>query len=189
MIAITSTTQLMSQHILIVLLQDRPGVLHRTVSLLRRRQFNIASLVVDRSESAGVSRMTLVVDVGEVGRVMKELNRLVEVIAVHDATGSPGVQRETALAKVSTSEAQMSELEILVHNSGARVLDMSPAGMIVEITDAPQRVDAFVAQVRPYGLTELMRTGRLAMMRGPMRTGLEYDYRDQADGAGAEDAA
>ena len=61
--------------------------------------------------------------------------------------------------------------------------------MIVEITDAPQRVDAFVAQIRSHGLTELMRTGRLAMMRGPMRTDGKYAYRDQADGAGTEDAA
>lgn len=185
----TLTTHLMSQHTLIVLLEDRPGILHRTVSLLRRRQFNIASLVVDRSETAGVSRMTLVVDVGDVHRVMKELNRLIEVVAVHDATSAPGVQRETALAKVAASEAQMDEVVALAHKSGARVLERSPVEIIVEITDAPQHVEAFVAQMRAHGLTELMRTGRLAMMRGPMRSDGKYDYRDQADGAGAEDAA
>lgn len=179
----------MSQHTLIVLLQDHPGVLHRTASLLRRRQFNIVSLAVGRSEVPGVSRMTLVVDAEEATQVVKQLDRLVEVLAIHDVTNEPVVQRETALAKVVARGEQVAALVAMVRDYGARVLDLSRSEMIVEITDSPERVDAFIAHVRPHGITELMRTGRLAMMRGNMHLMAEPAFREQADGAGEEEVA
>ncbi len=180
---------MLPQHTLIVLMQDHPGVLHRTVSLLRRRAFNIASLAVGHSEIPGVSRMTLVVDAAESTQVVQQLDRLVEVLAVHDITHAPAVQRETMLAKVSAPSAQLDALVTLARDHGARVLDLGAAAVILELTDRPDRVDEFVALIRPYGVTELMRTGRLAMMRGTMPATPTLSYRAQADGAGEEDEA
>ena len=181
----------MSQHTLIALLQDRPGVLHRTVTLLRRRGFNIASLAVGRSEVPGISRMTLVVDASDATQVVSQLDRLVEVIGVTDVTHAQAVQRETALAKITASPTRLAQLVDFVAASGGRVLDVGDDEIIVEITDTPERVEAFIALIRPEGLSELMRTGRLAMMRGRTPTRLEAPahYRDQADGAPHEEAA
>ena len=181
----------MSQHTLIALLQDRPGVLHRTVTLLRRRGFNIASLAVGRSEVPGVSRMTLVVDAADATQAVAQLDRLVEVIGVQDVTRDNAVQRETALAKIKAPADRAAALVDLVTRHGARVLDLGDHELIVEMTDSPERVEAFIALVRAEGLTELMRTGRLAMMRGPTPQRLEAPdaYRAQADGAPHEEAA
>lgn len=181
----------MSQHTLIALLQDRPGVLHRTVTLLRRRGFNIASLAVGRSEVPGISRMTLVVDASDATQVVSQLDRLVEVIDVTDVTNAHAVQRETALAKIVASPSRLLQLADIVTAQGARVLHVGDDEMIVEITDTPERVELFIAFIRPEGLAELMRTGRLAMMRGRTPTRLEVPtyYRDQADGAPHEEAA
>jgi acetolactate synthase I/III small subunit len=181
----------MSQHTLIALLQDRPGVLHRTVTLLRRRGFNIASLAVGRSEVPGISRMTLVVDASDATQVVSQLDRLVEVIGVTDVTHEDSVQRETALAKIVASPSRLAQLVAIVMEKGARVLHATDHEMIVEITDTPERVELFIAFIRPEGLSELMRTGRLAMMRGRTPTRLEAPahYRDQADGAPHEEVA
>ncbi len=181
----------MTQHTLIALLQDRPGVLHRTVSLLRRRGFNIASLAVGRSEVPGISRMTLVVDASDATQVVSQLDRLVEVIGVTDVTNEHVVQRETALAKIVASPSRLHQLVHIVAEHGARVLHVGDDEMIVEITDTPERVELFIAFIRPEGLAELMRTGRHAMMRGrtPTRLAAPSHYRDQADGAPHEEAA
>ncbi len=181
----------MAQHTLIALLQDRPGVLHRTVTLLRRRGFNIASLAVGRSEVPGISRMTLVVDASDATQVVSQLDRLVEVIGVTDVTNEAAVQRETALAKIVASPSRLAQLVDIVAEHGARVLHVGDDEMIVEITDTPERVELFIAFIRPEGLAELMRTGRLAMMRGRTPTRLEAPahYREQADGAPHEEAA
>ena len=181
----------MAQHTLIALLQDRAGVLHRTVTLLRRRGFNIASLAVGRSEVPGISRMTLVVDATDASQVVTQLDRLVEVIGVTDVTNEKAVQRETALAKIVSSPKRLAELVDIVAHYGARVLDVSEEELIVQITDTPERVEEFIAVIRPEGLAELMRTGRLAMMRGrtPKKLETPIHYRAQADGAPADEEA
>ncbi len=181
----------MAQHTLIALLQDRAGVLHRTVTLLRRRGFNIASLAVGRSEVPGISRMTLVVDANDASQVVTQLDRLVEVIGVTDVTNEKAVQRETALAKIVSSPTRLAELVDIVAEYGARVLDLSEEELIVQITDTPERVEEFIAMIRPEGLAELMRTGRLAMMRGrtPRKLETPAHYRAQADGAPHDEEA
>jgi acetolactate synthase I/III small subunit len=181
----------MAQHTLIALLQDRAGVLHRTVTLLRRRNFNIASLAVGRSEVPGISRMTLVVDATDASQVVMQLDRLPEVIGVSDVTHERAVQRETALAKIVSSPARLAELAVIVQEYGARVLDLSEEELIVQITDTPERVEEFIARIRPDGLAELMRTGRLAMLRGrtPKKLEAPSHYRAQADGAPADEEA
>lgn len=181
----------MAQHTLIALLQDRAGVLHRTVTLLRRRGFNIASLAVGRSEVPGISRMTLVVDATDASQVVMQLDRLVEVIGVTDVTNERAVQRETALAKIVSSPTRLAELVDIVAEYGARVLDLSEEELIVQITDTPERVEEFITMIRAEGLAELMRTGRLAMMRGRTPKSFEAPahYRAQADGAPADEEA
>jgi acetolactate synthase-1/3 small subunit len=179
----------MAIHTIIALVQDRPGVLHRTVTLLRRRGYNIISLAVGRSEAPGASRMTLAVEVDDVTQVIKQLDRLVEVIGIVNASEAPAVVREAALLKVHALPDALTEIAEATLAAGGRVLDLGPDEVIVEITDTPERVEQFVAAMRRFGIGELMRTGRLAMMRGRTPHALEVpnDYRAQADGAPVED--
>lgn len=182
------TTQV---HTLIALVHDRPGVLHRIVTLLRRRGYNIVSLAVGRSETPGISRLTLAVSVDDATQVVKQLDRLVEVIGVADTTHATPVVRETALLKVKAAVTALTEIAEQTLAAGGRVLDLGPEEVIVEITDAPERVEQFVTAMRRFGIAELMRTGRLAMLRGRTPRVLEApnDYRAQADGAPTEEAA
>jgi acetolactate synthase-1/3 small subunit len=181
----------MAVHTIIALVHDRPGVLHRIVTLLRRRGFNIISLAVGRAEAAGVSRTTLVVDVDDVTQVVKQLDRLVDIIGVADATHLPSVVRETALLKLRAEPGTLTDIADATLAAGGRVLDLGPEEVIVEITDTPERVEQFVQSMRAFRIAELMRTGRLAMMRGRTPRVLEAptDYRAQADGAPTEEAA
>jgi acetolactate synthase I/III small subunit len=197
----------MQQHTLIALLQDRPGVLNRAVSLFRRRGFNIASLAVGQSEVPGVSRMTLVVDREHVEQVVKQLDRLIEVLAVHDVTHERTVEQETCLVKVTAPSPSLAELVSIAAESHARVVEVSAAVMILVLTDAPERVAVFVERLRPFGILELIRSGRIAMALGasPARLtervtrpetaqratdgGPGRPYQWQADGASDTEAA
>jgi len=153
------------KHTLVALLENRPGVLHRAVSLFRRRGYNIESLAVGRSETAGVSRMSLVVEADDVEQVIKQLYRLVEVLKVSDVTHERAVERETALVKVSAPAAARAGVVATATAFGASILDVGPASMVIEMTGPPDEVERFVHVVRPFGLQEMMRTGRIAMTR------------------------
>ncbi len=153
-------------HTLVTLLQDRPGVLHRAVSLFRRRGFNIESLAVGHSETPGVSRMTLVVDADDVEQVVKQLYRLVEVLKVTDVTNQPSVERESVLVKVHAPAANRAPILAVVEAFDARTVDVGTATMIIEMTATPSKVDDFLAVLRPFGIKEMMRGGTIAMTRG-----------------------
>ena len=153
-------------HTLVTLMQDRPGVLHRAVSLFRRRGFNIESLAVGHSETPGVSRMTLVVEAEDVEQVVKQLYRLVEVLKVTDVTNQPTVERETVLAKVHAPAVSRAPILAVVEAFDARTADVGTATMIVEMTGTPAKVDNFLAVLRPFGIKEMMRGGTIAMTRG-----------------------
>jgi acetolactate synthase-1/3 small subunit len=178
-------------HTLIVLLQDRPGVLHRAVSLFRRRGYNIASLTVGHSEHAGVSRMTVVVDAKDVEQVIKQLSRLVEVLTVSDVTDLPVIVRETALLKVVASAEARAELIAVGASAGARVVDVGPSTIVFEMTDEPPKIERFIDTVRQYGLREVMRSGHLAMRCGASADTVSGSdaapYYYQADGMAAPD--
>jgi acetolactate synthase I/III small subunit len=178
-------------HTLIALLQDRPGVLHRTVTLLRRRGFNIVSLAVGRSEVAGISRMTLVVDTADATQVVAQLDRLVEVIGVTDVTRERAVEREVALAKVVGSTQSLDAVRAIAGEHGATVVDEDDESVIIEMAGTPTQIEFFLAAIRPHRIAELMRTGRLAMQRGrtPMVLEAPAHYRAQADGAPADEEA
>lgn len=154
------------KHTLVALLQNRPGVLHRAVSLFRRRGYNIESLAVGQSETPGVSRMSLVVEAEDVEQVIKQLYRLVEVLKVTDVTAEPTVERETALVKVSANGATRAGVVATATACGAAILDVGATTMVVELSAPPEEVERFIAAIRPYGIKEMMRTGRIAMVRG-----------------------
>lgn len=165
-------------HTLVALVQDRPGVLHRAVSLFRRRGFNIESLAVGHSETPGVSRMTLVVDADDVEQVIKQLYRLIEVLKVSDVTRDATVERETVLAKVRAPAASRAAIIATVDALGARAADVGTNTMIIEMTSAPDAVDNLIHLLRPFGITEMMRTGRIAMVRGaPMHRAATHPAR------------
>ena len=155
---------------LIALMQDKPGVFDRVASLFRRRNFNIESITVGHSETPGISRMTLVVNCdSEVQReqVVKQFHKLIEVTKVIDeVTPDRAVYRELALIKVAATVDSRSGIIQLVDIFGADVLDVSMTSMTIELTGTEDQIDSFVDLLRPFGIKELARTGRVAMLRG-----------------------
>jgi acetolactate synthase-1/3 small subunit len=155
---------------LIALMQDRPGVLDRVASLFRCRNFNIESMTVGHSETPDISRMTLVVNVDSDAhreQVIKQFHKLIEVTKViDDVTPDRAVYRELALIKVSATMETRSAIIQLVDIFHAQVLDVSATSMTIETTGEEDKVDSFIDLLRPFGIKELARTGRVAMLRG-----------------------
>jgi acetolactate synthase-1/3 small subunit len=158
----------MTKHTLIALMEDRPGVLNRVASLFRRRNFNIASLTVGHSETPGISRMTVVVDADGAGieQVEKQLYKLVNITKVSDVSHEPTVVRELALIKVHATAPSRAEIMQLVDIFRAKVVDVAAESLTIEITGPEDKVDSLVQLLRPFGIKELVRTGRVAMVRG-----------------------
>jgi acetolactate synthase-1/3 small subunit len=158
----------MDRHTLVALMEDKPGVLNRISSLFRRRNYNIESLSVGHSEVPGLSRMTIVVrgDDHVVEQVAKQLEKLINVTEVADVTAKPTVIRELALIKVAALPGARSEITELANIFRARVVDVSATSLTVEITGAVDRVNSLINLLKPYGIKELSRTGRVAMVRG-----------------------
>jgi acetolactate synthase-1/3 small subunit len=153
---------------IIAIVENKPGVLNRIASLFRRRNFNIDSLNVGRTENPNVSRMTLVVDSGNAEARLVEANlyKLVNVIDVQDVTGLPAVLRELAMIKVAASPDQRTEIISLANVFKAKIVDVGAESLIMQITATDDRVDSLVELLRPWGIVELVRTGHVAMMRG-----------------------
>ena len=152
----------------IVYLEDRPGTLNRVVSLFRRRGFNIDSLTVGRTERPGVSRLTLVVQLDDDAsrRLEAHLYNLVNVLYVEDVTHHASLARELALVKVKVSAEKRGELLAVCETFRARVVDVGPGSLIVELTGSPDELSGGLEVLRPYGILELLRTGTVAMTRG-----------------------
>jgi acetolactate synthase I/III small subunit len=153
---------------LVAYVEDKPGVLNRVASLFRRRGYNIASLNVGRTHETGVSRMTIVVEGdARVAQLMEaNLYKLVNVLSVEDITETPAVVRDMALIKVNAATERRAELLQLLEVFHARVVDICPATLIAEITGSPDKIDAFVEVLKPFGISEMVQTGRIAMTRG-----------------------
>jgi acetolactate synthase-1/3 small subunit len=156
------------QHTLIVLVEDKPGVLNRVSSLFRRRAFNIDSLTVGRTDQPGISRMTIVMDSDDASaeRVYSYLYKLVNVIQVEDVTSRPAVNRDLAMIKVSVTQTNRTEIIQLVDVFRARIVDVANDSLIIEITGDEEKIDGFVEVLRPYGIVEMVRTGIVSMLRG-----------------------
>jgi acetolactate synthase-1/3 small subunit len=156
------------QHILVALVEDKPGVLNRVASLFRRRAFNIESLTVGHTEKAGISRMTIVVDSDQTDaeRVVAYLYKLVNVIQVEDLVSVPSVRRDLAMVKVTATAENRSEIQQLVDVFRARIVDVTNNSLIIEITGDEEKINGFVELLRPIGIIEMVRTGAVVMARG-----------------------
>ena len=154
-------------HTFIVHVEDHPGVLNRVVSLFRRRACNIDSLAVGRSEQPGVSRITLVVraDDGAAARLALHLYKIVDVLQVQDVTSAKAVIRELVFVKVGAGTR--TEVLQLCNVFRARVVDLCPASITIEATGTQDKMDGLIEALRPFGILELVRTGAVAMTRGP----------------------
>ncbi len=163
----------LSKRTVIALVQDRPGVLARVASLFRRRGFNIASLAVGRSERDGFSRMTFEVegDPEVVGHVARQLDKLIDVVEVEDVTDWDIVWREMALVKVSAQSDTRAEIMQLVEIFRANIVDVGAESIGIECTGDPDKIDSLVALLRPFGVREVIRTGRVAMPRSALQAG------------------
>jgi acetolactate synthase-1/3 small subunit len=160
------------KHTVVALVEDRPGVLNRVASLFRRRGFNIDSLAVGTTEETGISRMTIVVDGGDgiVEQVEKQLYKLIDVVKVSDLTKEEAVIRELVLVKVRCNKDQRRDVLDLVEIFRAQAVDVSPTAMIIQSVADEDRNDALIENLRPFGIRELTRTGRIAMVRGSKTT-------------------
>ena len=156
------------RHVLVVIVNDRPGVLNRVASLVRARNFNIESLAVGHTERPDISRMTITLrgDDFAVEQMGKQLYRLIDVLKVQDLPAGNVIEHELALIKVRASGRQRDEVLRIVELYKGRVLDVSPDSVIVEHSGAEQEVDSFVALLSGFGIRELVRTGIVAMGRG-----------------------
>jgi acetolactate synthase-1/3 small subunit len=165
------------RHTFVVLVEDRPGVLNRVASLFRRRAFNIESLSVGHSELPGVSRMTIVMQADEVTarRVTANLYKLVNVVRVDDVTDDPSVMRDLALIKVQADSTVRAEILQLCEVFRARAVDVTPETLIVEITGTEDKIEGLMDVLRPFGILEMARTGRIAMVRGRNHEMVEMD--------------
>jgi acetolactate synthase-1/3 small subunit len=156
------------RHVLSALVQNQPGVLAHISGMLASRGFNIDSLAVGETEDANLSRMTFVVhgDDAELEQVRKQLDKVVTVVKVHDISSEDFVERDLMLIKVKATPQQRVELSLLVEMFRGRVVDISADSLLVEISGQERKIEAFIELMRPYGIMELARTGRIALVRG-----------------------
>lgn len=155
-------------HVLSLLVEDKPGLLTRVAGLFARRGFNIESLAVGKSEVEGLSRITVVVDVDEMPleQVTKQLNKLVNVIKIVELDPSASVMREHLLIKVRVDNTTRSQILEAVTLFRARVVDVSPDALVVEVTGDSGKVQALLRMLEPYGIKEIAQSGLLAIGRG-----------------------
>ncbi|MHB1189814.1 MAG: acetolactate synthase small subunit [Armatimonadota bacterium] len=155
-------------HTITVLVENKSGVLARVSGLFARRGFNIESLSVSITDDPSVSRMTIVVsgDDTVLEQITKQLNKLIDVIRVVDYQDTPIVTRELSMIKVNADPTKRAEIMQIVDVFRAKIIDISDKTFTVEVTGSVDKVDALENLLAPYGIRELVRTGRIAMMRG-----------------------
>ncbi|MCP4428833.1 MAG: acetolactate synthase small subunit [Chloroflexi bacterium] len=158
----------MNKHTMIAWMEDKPGVLNRVAGLFRRRNFNIESLAVGHSEKLGISRMTFVAEGNDrdMAQVQTQLYKLINVTAVQDVTHVPTVDRELALIKVKATSANRAEVMQLVDIYRASIIDVDMETLIIQAIGSEDRVDSLVELLSQYGIVEMVRTGKVAMVRG-----------------------
>lgn len=156
------------EHIIAVLVENKPRVLARVASLFARRGYNIESLAVGPTQDPNISRITLVVTGNEhvLEQITKQLYKLIEVIKVSDFSGTPVVDRELALIKVHAPSNLRGEIAQTAEIFRARIVDVDEESLIIEVTGTPDKIDALEQLLRKYGIIEMTRTGRIALARG-----------------------
>ena len=156
------------QHTITALVENKSGVLARVAGLFARRGFNIESLAVSTTNDPSMSRMTIVVsgDDTVLEQITKQLNKLIDVIKIFDYTGAPVVERELAMIKVNAEPKNRSELMQIVDIFRGKIIDVCDKTFTIEVTGSVDKVDAIEGLLEPYGIQEMVRTGKIAMMRG-----------------------
>lgn len=158
----------MTQHVLSLLVEDKPGLLTRVAGLFARRGYNIHSLAVGTTEVEGLSRITLVVDVADspLEQVTKQLNKLINVLKIVELEPEQSVQREHMLVKVRIDQNTRSQILEAVNLFRARVVDVAPDSLVIEVTGDTQKIEALLRVLEPFGIKEIAQSGLLAMGRG-----------------------
>jgi len=156
------------KYTLVAWMRDKPGVLNRVSGMMRRRNFNIDSLQVGHSETEGISRMTFVVDGDDrmVDQVIKQLRKLVDVTRVVNISDRPAVIREMALVRVATTPQTRPEIVQVVNIYRGDIVDVAMDSMVVQIVGSEDRVDSLIDLLSHFGIQEMVRTGRVALLRG-----------------------
>jgi acetolactate synthase-1/3 small subunit len=156
------------RHVLSALVQNQPGVLAHVSGMLASRGFNIDSLAVGETEDPGLSRMTFVVhgDDGVLEQARKQLDKIVSVVRVEDISSENYVERDLMLIKVKAAPSQRTEIALLVEMFRGRLVDVSADTMMIEVSGQESKIEAFIELMRPGGILELARTGRIALIRG-----------------------
>ena len=155
-------------HTISLLVENKPGVLHRIAGLFSRRGYNIASLTVGPTERPEYSRMTIVVRVGSkpVDQIVRQVQKLVPVVEVRELVPADLIERELILVKIRTPESNHAELRALAETYEATVVDVSPDALVVEASGTAGKLDALEDRLRAFGIQELCRSGRIALERG-----------------------
>ena len=158
------------KHILSVLVENKPGVLARVSGLFSRRGFNIESLAVGPTENPDTSRMTIVVDADDLRleQITKQLYKLVNVLKISDLDPKDSVERELVLIKVNAAPSMRAEIVETANIFRANIIDVSKSTLTIEITGTAAKIQALEDLLRPYGIKELVRTGKIALARGKM---------------------
>jgi acetolactate synthase-1/3 small subunit len=175
------------RHVVVAIVNNRPGVLNRVSSLMRARQFNIESLAVGHTENPDISRMTITLrgDDVAVEQVCKQLYRLIDVLKVLDVTAERRIEHELALIKVRATDSNRAEVLKIVELYKGRVVDVGADSLIIEATGTEDEIDALVALVGGFGIREMVRTGSIVMVRGAATAGAD-STRNQAEVEGVK---
>ncbi|MSU80268.1 MAG: acetolactate synthase small subunit [Gemmataceae bacterium] len=162
------------RHVLSALVQNQPGVLAHVSGMLASRGFNIDSLAVGATENPHLSRMTFVVngDDNVLDQVRKQLDKIISIVRVDDISSENYVERDLMLIKVVAPAEKRSEIALLVEMFRGRVVDISIDNIMIEISGQEQKIEAFIELMRPYGIIEMARSGRIALVRGRPKTGV-----------------
>lgn len=161
------------KRIITLTVNNRPGVLNRITNLFSKRNYNIESISVGHTEIEGISRITCAVNVDSIQtieQITKQLNKQVDVLKVTDISDQAIVARELALIKVLATPSTRSEINALIDPFRATVVDIGKDSLVIQITGEPDKIEAFIELIRPYGIKELARTGTTAFLRGTQRS-------------------
>ncbi|ANB60805.1 acetolactate synthase small subunit [Anoxybacteroides amylolyticum] len=165
------------RRIITMTVNNRPGVLNRITGLFTKRHYNIESITVGHTEIEGISRMTFVVNVEDeriAEQITKQLNKQIDVLKVNDITDQAIVARELALIKVAVNSAVRQEIYTLIEPFRASVVDVSRDSLVVQVTGEPEKIEALIDLLKPYGIKEVARTGTTAFTRGSQKNAASY---------------
>lgn len=160
------------KHVLAVIVENKPGALTRVSGLFSRRGFNIENIAVGETVAPGISRMTITVEGDEklIEQVIKQLHKLINVIKVNNLSSEPSVMRELMLIKVKAEVGNRSDIQQIVETFRGKVVDVSPSSMVIEVTGDEGKMEAIKMLLEHFGILEIVRTGKVALLRGPKVT-------------------